>query len=56
MNKVTETQLTTDQQATLRQVARLIVAGSKGREQAVGGYFKRYNYVRIENACCAIGA
>jgi hypothetical protein len=58
MSQVIETKLTTEQKKTLRYVARLIIKGSKGREQITGRYFSppydKDN--KKELGCCAIGA
>lgn len=55
MSQIIETQLTSEQKATLRYVARLITKGSAGRIQVKGRYFKRIEDQDVKG-CCAIGA
>lgn len=56
MSQTIETPLTDEQKHTLRYVARLIVQGSKGREQGQGRYFGQLGGLDKEKYCCAIGA
>lgn len=56
MSEIIVKNLTSEQKNTLRYVARLIMKGSKGREQIHGRYFYKHVEDALPPGCCALGA